>query len=234
MIQMKAPTKFLIFPSLAILIVSCTTISYVPKVSLDLSPKTINKFVQVDRFTDVSPSDDKMNPFMGLSVTGQESLASELDLEVTNAVIADFSANRLFEKVGRKVENPNLIIKGEIKRFYGKFQYNAFARVSSVMGTVGAIGSLFTPWAALACLPELVWFFGVPVSTNTSEVVIEMKIYDNNYNLINTYTGKSIDFISASMYRDKSLQVPTMTNKTFTKAIMQIRDQILADTDKFD
>ena len=235
----KAATKFLIFSSLAIS--SCAPMSYVPQIqkytpqiSLDISPRTINKSAQIALFEDSSPEEDKRTPPMGLSVTDYESLGSELNMEVTHAVVSDFSANRLFKEAGRKVENPDFIIKGEIKKFYGKHQLNAFARVSPMLAIGGAIGSLITPWASFACLPVLVPYFGIPMSANTSEVVIEMRLYDNKDNLINTYTGKSIDFISASMYKNKASQVVAMTNRAFSNAIMQIRDQILADADKMD
>jgi len=238
MIKKKAATKFLIFPSLAILIASCTTISYVPKVSLDLSPKTINKTVQIDRFKDASPAEHKITPFMGLSVTNRESLANELDLEVTNAVVSDFSENRLFKEVGRKIENPDFVIKGEIKEFYGKSQLNAFAKISMITLIAGSMASIFAKelWIFyLSYAPMFSWYFGAPVSKNTSEIVIEMRLYDNNNDkLINTYTGKGTVLNSSSIYDNKIFAIPTMTNKAFSRAIMQIRDQILADMDKLD
>ena len=231
----KIAAKFLIFLSLAIS--SCTAVSYVPqiptytpKVNLDVSPQTINKSVQIDPFKDASPKEDKKTPFMGLSVTDYELWGCELDSGVTNAVIADFSDNRLFNQVGRKVENPDFIIRGEIKKFYGKSQLSTFAKVSSTVGVAGIIGIFITPWALLAFLPDFVLFLGgIPASTNRSEMAIEMRLYDNEDNLINTYTGKSINSNPALVYRDQTLAVSNMTNRTFSKAIMQIRDQILAD-----
>ncbi|PGH38526.1 MAG: hypothetical protein CRN43_14580, partial [Candidatus Nephrothrix sp. EaCA] len=113
---------------------------------------------------------------MGLSVTDYELWGCELDLEVTNAVIADFSANRLFKEAGRKVENPDFIIKGEIKKFCGKYQLNTFAKASSMMLLAGAIVLAATrdPMVSVTFLPALAWYSGIPISTNAAEAVIEM------------------------------------------------------------
>lgn len=234
MIHTKSVTKLLLFLTFAISIASCSTISYVPKVSLDSSPKTINKSVQVDKFKDSSPIEDRKNPFLGLSVTNEESMASGLDLEVTNAVVSDFSVNGLFKQISRRVENPDFVLKGEIKKFTGKAQLNNFAKISWVAGLAAIIAAPAAnePLIFLGAVPILSWYFGVPISKNTSEIEIEMSLYDKNNNLISTYTGKSGNLISTSMYYNKVFAVPSMTNKTFSMAIMQIREQILKDIDK--
>jgi len=210
---------------------SCTTISYVPKVSLDVSPKTVNKVVQVEKFIDSSPIKDKKTPFLGLSVTNAEALPNGLDIEVTNAIVSDFSINGVFKQISRKVENPDYIIKGEIKKFSGKSVLNNFAKITMITSLTAVIVApiLNEPLIELGATPILTWYFGLPVSKNTADVEIVMSLYDKNNNLINTYYGKANDKISTSMYKNKMLAVPSLTNKTFSTAIMQIREQILND-----
>jgi len=238
--MMKVASKFLVFLSLAISVPSCTAISYTqkytPQVNLDISPRTINKSVQIDRFKDASPAEDKKIRFMkGLSITHKKLLDDELDLQVTNAVVSDFSTGGLFKEAGREVENPDFIIKGEIKKFYGKSRTNAFAKISIIIGVAG-FAFLATNWKLffLAEMPSLSLHFGVPMSRNTSEIVIEMRLYDNHNRLINTYTGRATASRPATIYHSTMLDVSNITNRTFSKAIMQIREQILADADKLD
>jgi len=231
---MKFILKKTIFGALLIFITSCTTISYIPKVSLDVSPKSINKTVQIDKFIDSSPVADRKNPFGGVSVTNSEALANELDVEVTNAIVSDFATNGLFKQVSRKIDNPDFIIKGEIIKFSGKSEFNQFAKFSLGL----ALASIFI--APIAKNSSILWgtapfyscYLGLPVSRNSADIELILKLYDKNNNLIGTYKGKANDKTSTSMYKNKMLAVPTLTNKTFSAAVMQIREQILNDISK--
>jgi len=221
---------------LLFLITSCSTISYAPKVSLDVSPKTINKAVQVDKFVDSTPVGDKKNPFAGVSITNEESLSNALDIEVTNAIVADFATNGLFKQVSRKVENPDYILKGEIVKFSGKSELNEFAKISWGLALISVIAAPIARNASLyiGAIPLYSCYLGLPVSRNTSDIEIIVKLYDKNNTLIGTYTGKANDKISTSIYKNKMLAVPTLTNKTFSAAVMQIREQILNDISNID
>lgn len=228
---MKRIKRISILFTTAILIASCTTISYVPKVSLDVSPKTVNKVVQVEKFIDSSPIEDKKTPFLGLSVTNAESLPNGLDIEVTNAVVSDFSINGVFKQTSRKVDNPDYIIKGEIIKFNGRSVLNTFAKITMFTSLTAIVVApiLNEPLIELGAAPILTWYFGLPVTKNTSEIEIVISLYDKNNTLIKTYSGKANDKISTSMYKNKMLAVPSLTNKMFSTAIMQIREQILND-----
>ena len=214
---------------------SCTTISYTPKVTLDLSPQTINKSVLVEKIKDLSPVEDKANPFLGLSVTNEESLPSGLELEVTNEIVSDFSNNALFSNISRRVENPDFIIKGDINKFCGKSEINTFGKVSYFMAMGAIVLSSVTGESAalIGVVPMLSWYFGVPISKNTSHIEITLRVYNSKGDLQGTYVGKAEDRTSTNMYKNKALAVPSMTNKTFSIAIQDIRDQILKDIDKY-
>lgn len=228
---MKSIVKQSLFATLLIFTTSCSTISYAPKVSLDVSPKSINKAVQIDKFIDSSPVADRKNPFGGVSVTNKDALSNELDIEVTNAIVSDFATNAVFKQVSRKIDNPDYIIKGEIIKFSGKSEPNEFAKFSFGL----AMASLFIAPIAhnsslyLGTVPLYSCYLGLPVSRNTADIEIILKLYDRNNNLIGTYSGKANDKMSTSMYKNKMLAVPTLTNKTFSSAVMQIREQILED-----
>jgi hypothetical protein len=233
---MKSVFEKTIFGTLVILFTSCTTISYVPKVSLDVSPKTINKAVQVDKFVDSSPILDRENPFGGLSVTNKESLSNELDVEVTNAIVSDFATNGIFKQVSRKIDNPDYVLKGEIIRFLGKSEPNEYAKFSIGLALASDILATATqnPAFLFGIVPLFGFYLGVPITNNTAYIELIMKLYDRNNTLIGTYRGKAYEFLSTSMYKNKILAVPTLTNKTFSKAILQIREQIIDDISKIE
>lgn len=234
--NMKFILKQFLFCALLVFTTSCSTISYVPKVSLDVSPKSINKAVQIDKFIDSSPVADRKNPFGGVSVTNAEALSNELDIEVTNAIVSDFATNGLFKQVSRKIENPDYTIKGEIIKFSGKSELNEFAKFSFGL----AIASVFiapivrSPAIYFGTVPLYSCYLGLPVSRNSADIEIILKLYDRNNILIGTYSGKANEKMSTSIYKNKMLAVPTLTNKTFSTAVMQIREQILQDISKIE
>lgn len=195
---------------------SCASISYSPKVSLDISSATINKTVGVEKFKDNSPVLDKKNPFLGYSVTDPDALSNELSIEVANAIIADFSTNSVFKQVSRRVENPDFVMKGEINKFMGKSKMTDFGLIS-----------LFTPFGVLT------WYFGVPITKNEMDIQLKVSMFDRNGNLVNTYSGVYKEKILNSMYKNASLALPSQTNKSFSNAVSQIREQLLADIKKY-
>lgn len=233
---MKTVQHLLVAIALGVALTSCTTISYIPKVSLDVSPKTINSTVQVDKFTDLSPEADRNNPFMGLSVTNPEAMSSNLDVEVANAVASDFATSGLFKYASRRVDNADFVIKGEIKRFYGKSQPNTFGYISTAVGMVSLVvaPAANQPLILLGTAPIFAWYFGVPIQKNTAEVEITLKVYDKGNNLVGTYTGRAVEKTSMSLYKNATMATPTLTNTVFSRVMQQIREQIIADSNKFE
>jgi len=195
---------------------SCVTISYTPKVSLDICPKSINKTVMVDKFKDNTPEKDRKNPFAGFSVTNEKALSNDLSIEVTNAVISDFSTNSLFKQISRRIENPDFVMKGEIRKFMGKSRMTTFG-IISMCTYIGV----------------LTWYFGVPIRANETEMELVVSIFNSKGELVGTYSGKYKDKELASMYKNTALALPSQTNKSFSNAVSQIRDQILNDISKY-
>lgn len=235
MIREQFVSISLLFASL--IISACATISYTPKISLDVCPNTINKSVQFEKLIDRSPAEDRRNPFSGSSVTNDESLSSTLDLVITNEIISDFSNNGLFSKVSRKVENPDLYIRGEIRRFAGKYSLNAFGTVWLLGSTVFVFtaplqsgnSSSVSPVAYASLFLLATPFLGIPMNKVNTDVEIELRIFDRNQNQLGTYVGHFKENINSSIYKNKQLAVPSMTNKAFSGAIGQIRNKILMD-----
>src|SRR5437870_5121493 len=117
--------KFVGIAPILVLVAGCASISYKPSLSLGPSPVTIHRKVQVDSFRDESPPRDKGRKVGGTSATEPGTMAGELGAEVTNAVLTDFNNNAVFETIRARVEDPDLIMRGTIRRFYGHAAPNA-------------------------------------------------------------------------------------------------------------
>jgi hypothetical protein len=196
---------------------SCATISYSPFVSLDLSPLTIKKSLMIEKLKDSSLEKDNKNPFNGFSVTNKKAMANDLSIEVPNAIVSDFSTNAVFKQCSRRVENPDFTMKGEIKRFKGRNRMTKYGLIS-----------MFT------YVGVLTWYFGLPVKVNETDMQLVVSIYDSKGELVGSYTGNFNDRQLSSIYKDKAAALITLTNKSFSKAIQQIRDQILKDISKYE
>ncbi len=192
---------------------ACTSISYKPALSLGPSPIKIPAKLQVETFVDHSPPEDKTKRALGVSATEPDSLAGELSAEVTNAVIADFLINGLFTEAGKGINNPDAIMTGEIKRFYGRAGLNG----------VGAITLPINP----------IWLLGLPMQSSEGGVDLEISIRRPDGTRLGTYRGRSEFSDWYTMYNQVAIGVGTALNKAFDQAMQQIRDRIIADKDKF-
>jgi hypothetical protein len=195
---------------------SCATVSYSPWVSLDVSPKTINKTVLVEKFVDNVPESDRKNPFTGFSVTNKKALVNDLSIDVTNAVTADFSNNAVFRTVSRKIDSPDYVIKGEIIRFKGQTKMTNYAKIS-MFSYVGIV----------------TWLFPIPMTVNSTDVELVLSIYDNKGQLVGKYSGQNDFKARSNMYNNKQNAIGAETDKTFGIALSQIREQILQDAPKY-
>jgi hypothetical protein len=192
---------------------ACTAISYHPALSLGPSPVRIPAKIKVETFVDRSPSEDKTKRAGGSSATEPDSMTGELGTEVTNAVIADFLANGVFAEAGKNIEHPDAVMTGEIKRFYGRAGLNS----------VG--------WITLPINP--IWFLGVPMQSSEGEVDLKVSIRRLDGALLGKYSGRSQFSDWYTMYNNSIYGVGTALNRSFTHAMQQIRDQIIADKGKF-
>lgn len=217
---------------------SCVSLSYTPKVSLDISPKTIQKTLQVEKLKNTTPKSDSNAPILGFSATDKEAMPADLDLGVTNAIVEDFANNAVFKQVSRRVENPDYILKGEIKRFKGVSQPTTLAKYAlGVSYSAIFLGILFDkPWVLVtgACLP-LGFYLGLPIVEQSREVELILYLYDKKDTLLATYIAKVSEEEQSSMYsKNKTYALPSALNKVFSKAVMKIREQLLADTQRLE
>lgn len=213
----KSFTKGLIYPAMmvfvAILSTGCLSINYKPAVSLGTSPKTIKANVKLETFTDLTPAEDKSSVFTGTSACEPGTLEGDLASDVTDAIMTDFNNNQVFENVKKRFESkPDLIMKGSVHRFYGKF------------------GPMPIFWLTIPI--DIVWLLGVPVMSDDGQVDLEITLARPDGTVLGTYHGQSEFSNYYNMYQNAQLALPTRTNKAFSESVAQIREQILRDEAK--
>lgn len=192
---------------------SCASVSYKPSLSLGESPRTIEAIAKIETFVDDSPTQDKSKKVGGASATAPGTLQGDLGTEVANAVLTDFRDNQVFEVIKKKIEDPDLILKGRILRFYGKAGPNtAF-------------------WITLPI--DIIWLFGIPVLSDEGMVELEISIHRPDGTLLGKYSAKSEFSESYSIYNNPTFGIGTRLNNAFSETISKIRQQILADKSKF-
>jgi hypothetical protein len=200
----------------ALALSGCTAVAYQPALTLDKSLVKIRAKAQVEPFVDRSPAADKSKRIGGVSATEARTLAGDLATEVTNAVLTDFALNGVFQEVGKSVDDPDLLVRGEIRRFYGKAGINTF-------------GWLTYPAEMLAPI----WLLGLPVSSTEGAVDIVLTIHRPDGALLGEYHGQATFSDSYSIYSSETLAVGTRLNKAFTEAVAQIRAQLVVDAAKY-
>ncbi|TAE60404.1 MAG: hypothetical protein EAZ47_11480 [Bacteroidetes bacterium] len=196
-----------------VLLHSCSVISYSPKISLPPSSKTIPKVVMVETLTDESPEDDKTNKFATITLTSRQSFTTNVETEVTLALVNEFIVNGVFQQVSRQVANPDYIIKGKIKRFVARAGYTDYGIISEI-----------------TVLPVVTWLFGMPIRKHNSVVDLTLEVYTPKGQLVGTYSAQETELNRYSLYGpNNTLAINNQANRTLSKAVQKIREQILAD-----
>lgn len=208
----KTKKLFLIVP---ILLTGCATVSYIPRIVLDVSPATIEKSLRIEKLKDSSPPEDRENPFGGFSVTNKKALSNDLEVEITNSLVYDFQINGVFEKVTKYDQSADYVLSGEIKKFLGKSKLTTYGIVS-----LASIVGIYT------------WYFGIPIRKNETDIQLILTLKDKQGKLVGTYKGMFIEGNKSNLYHDKSSSLYSLTNNALSAAIAQIRSQLLDDFKK--
>lgn len=217
------------------LLTGCGTISYTPKVTLDVSPKTIKKSVQVDRFEDVTDYKNAGRPLFGFSLITENSLAGDLDLEITNIILSDFSTNSVFSEIKRSIDNPDYIMKGKIIKFRAISKPNTLGYISPILGVIlpfyGNHQYEMTGNSSYLLLNILLFlpFVGVPIQENVVEILIELEFYDKNNQLVSKISSGKRYQESFSIYNNDVLALQSNTNQTLTSVVNELREKIMEE-----
>ena len=204
---------------------SCHVLTYTPSASTIVSKRTINKSVLVETFIDKTNIKEREKRYLDLTYTAPEVYSKyEFENEITNSFVDDFSKNFVFEKIGLRSENPELIIRGEINDFTARINATVFQKVC-----LTSLAGFIVPYIIPSQL------FALPVSDKfIIDIDITLYVYKSNGDLINTYNGKYNMSKYKNMFQRASqgYQFPSFIDSGLSDVIMQIRDKIDQDYSK--
>lgn len=200
-----------------ILLLAACAVPYKPTLKMEATFQTIPATVLVQSLRDVSPPDDKQDSTeASFSQTSPDMMEGDLSALVTKAVVADFSATGVFQTLHRNQTNPDLILSGTIRRFYGQVSIPSWLRVPWIS------------WAAHA--------YWVPFQQWEGEVNLEMRISTPEGRVLGTYHGQAeygqIEGRDHRYWAMPLYPAHARLNRAFTEAVEQIRGQMLRDREK--
>lgn len=199
----------------ALFLAAC--VPYKPMVSLENSPSTIPVKVSVQPLRDASPTEDKEPAARrNFSQTGLDSLEGDLGALVTQAILSDFRSTSVFQSIRTEQDHPDLILSGTIHRFYGQVSIPSWLLIPGI------------GWAA-----QIFWS---PVQEWEGEVDLELTLTTPTGLVLGTYRGRAayeeIAEYDSRYWASPLLPAHRRLNDAFTKAVRQIRDQMLRDRDR--
>jgi hypothetical protein len=193
----------LIFCSL-FLLSGCSTLNgsvpfhYVPSLS---SMHQNSAVLGMEKFVDRRPAED------------QEATKSipDIDEKITAKVLDDLKSSRMFADIHFPARNneDNLIIKGEIKRFYWKTKHNPIK---------------FIPMVQMLLL--------LGITSHNVEAVVELKVQlldAKTGAVLSEYDKTSIKTDSATLYVNTSGESGSELAEAFRDVVKQIKDSLAAD-----
>ncbi|TLY21623.1 MAG: hypothetical protein E6K68_05595 [Nitrospirae bacterium] len=192
-------------------VMGCMSIAYTPTLSLDRSPQTIKGRLLVEELIDETPREDHERRFFGVSATEPGAIAGTLSTLVTNALVDDLQRNKVFNEVTKSSEHPDLVLSGEIRRFYGKS---------------GAL------WFTIPI--DLLWFLGLPCCFDSGEVKLLITLSTPVGKAIGRYEASSEFGGVYTLYNNRQFAIGTNLNRAFGEVVREIRDKILRDKAKLD
>ncbi len=247
--------RLTLFFVVSVAIVSCKIVynPYHPSVRLQSSPKSINKTVRVEKFVDLSDTIKyealHKKPLKGAKNSKKAFESYNFENEVTNAIISDFSAKGIFKNIGRNVDNPDFVLKGEIKKFtlscnqntlfkicawswFGTYTVNPIISIISIVSQPVPSPIYVLAIPSVAVLTTIPFLAGASTGHPVMEVEIIVSLYDKKNNLIGTYIGKDEAGYTDKLFKVNSKTYPDRANAIFSNVVGQIQEQIQKDINR--
>lgn len=171
---------------------------YVPSLN---TGRQNNATLGVEKFADSRPADDKV---------ATESI-SDIDDKVTSKILEDLRVSHMFSSIDFPAsrEKDDLIMKGEIKRFYWKETSNPVRYIPII---------------------HLVLLFGIPIYHIDSVAELNVKIIDAKSGiLLSEYDKTSTKEVSVNLYDRKTGEMGAELAEAFRDVMKQIKDGISND-----
>jgi hypothetical protein len=188
----------------------CST-TYEPH--LIIPPAEFNR--SIDATVEVHPfvaSEDLVSGHSTYGVLADDYLnkpPSQLTQALTQQIVAELSAHRIFRKVTTYDEAPDLVLTGKIEKFYEHDRRKLWTLV---------------PYYS----EKLANLFRVNTYTATGEIRLTMTLLKPTGEVIGTYVGHSK--FSEDYTPNKEVHPGDRLNRALGQALAQIRDEMFADT----
>jgi hypothetical protein len=188
----------------------CST-TYEPRATLP--PAEFNR--SIDATVEVHPfvaSEDLLSGHSTYGVLADDYVnkpPSQLTQALTQQIVAELSAHRIFRKVTTYDEAPDLVLTGKIEKFYEHDRRKLWTLV---------------PYYS----EKLANLFRVNTYTATGEIRLTMTLLKPTGEVIGTYVGHSK--FSEDYTPNKEVQPGERLNRALGQALAQIRDEMFADT----
>lgn len=200
-----------------ILVVGCVNVRYKPDLTLGVSPVTIGAKLQIARLVDARPpSDRERGFFVEISCTDPLTMEGDLEVGVTNAILADFRDNQVFAAVARRIDDPDLILEGKIRRFTGQTRLNWFGIATAPIHYLSQ---------------QTFWYIGVPVQYTWGAVDLEISLRKPDGTIVGSYaSGRGFEW-DHSFYNAQwaKYSLPGQVNRAFGEVVQEIRDKLVAN-----
>lgn len=187
-----------------LLVSGCSTLNgsvpfrYVP--SLSTIPQN-DAVIGMDKFVDSRPADDQ-------EVT---KAIPDIDEKVTSKVLEDFRSSGMFARVDfpARCDKDDLILKGDIKRFYWKTKHNPIKFIPVV---------------------NLLLLLGITSYNIEAVVNLKVQVLDARTGaVLSEYDKTSTKTDSATLYDNKSGESGAELAEAFREVVKQIKDGIAGD-----
>ena len=185
---------------------ACQSMTYRPALSLGRPLGAVELSVEVRDFEDLTPAGDRRRPFPfgGTSATSPSTMAGDLAAQVTNAIVANLAINDVFDRVGKRVDAPDLVMTGKIHRFYAKAGPNV-----------------------LVLAPYVTFLPFFPIYDDHGAVHIEVELETPGREFSARFTAEETFFGGFDAFNPPMLGVGTRLNHAFDLAMERILTEIL-------
>jgi hypothetical protein len=187
------------------LVSGCSTLNgsvpfrYVPSLN---TMQQNDAVIGMDKFADSRPADDK-------EVT---KAIPDIDEKVTSKVLEDFRSSGMFARVDfpPRRDKDDLVIKGEIKRFYWKTNHN--------------------PIKFIPIIGQVLLLLGITSYNIEAVVELDVQILDARTGaVLSEYDKTSTKTDSATLYDNKSGESGAELAEAFREVVKQVKDGIAVD-----
>jgi hypothetical protein len=196
---------------------------YQPKIQLEKSNYLFNRKISIRTKINKPAKDIRFG-----DISAQPFLAGTLEDQIKNEIEKDFISNQFFTQIVQ--DNPELILNFEFNKFNSIASSTKFANATGIV----FLGSL-PFFGAKSFIVFLSWYLGIPIDKHSIDLDVICTITNKNNEKLGIYKINQKQFSRNSIYKSSlnKLKLPFETNQILSNVVLNIRNQIIADSLKY-